>query len=298
MIQVVIFEELLKAIDVIGKDVVDNESIKPIMLNIKLESVGLSGDLFVSLLDYGLLEYSEAGELKFSTVFSKIYNSQKEVLADRVFLFKDIVYRRYSKGILHEIFELFLTYERAIPLEAIRYSDRMKIQELVAVRILKMTEDFDVLVDRDLPEFIKWLEGKEMSYEQLEIIQNNQLMIGELAEQIALEYEVARLQNEGLKTEANNVKLIAKTHLLAGYDIKSFTGSSLSYNRFIEVKAINSGVFYLSKNEREKALILKDKYFLYLVNTDTKDIEVIKDPISRIDQHYNMEPTEFKYTIT
>lgn len=292
------FEELLKAIDVIGKDVVDNETIKPIMLNIKLESVGLSGDLFESLLDYGLLEYSEAGELKFSTVFSNIYNSQREVLADRVFLFKDIVYRRYLKGILHEIFQLFLTYERAIPLVAIRYSDRRKIQELVAVRILKMTEDFDVLVDRDLPEFIKWLEGKEMSYEQLEIIQKNQLMLGELAEQIALEYEVARLQNEGLKTEANNVELIAKTHLLAGYDIKSFTGSSNYFNRFIEVKAIDNGSFYLSKNERDKALILRDKYFLYLVNTNTKEIQVIKDPIEWIDKHFDMVPTEFKYSLT
>ena len=85
--------------------------------------------------------------------------------------------------------------------------------------------------------------------------------------------------------------------MLAGYDIKFFTGSSLSYNRFIEVKAINNGIFYLSKNEREKALMLKEKYFLYLVNTDTKDIQVIKDPISWIDKFFNME-TEFKYIIT
>lgn len=131
----------------------------------------------------------------------------------------------------------------------------------MTVGILKMNEDLDVLVDRNLPEFLEWLDGKKFTHEQLEVIKNNQLEIGELAEQIAMDNEVSRLNAEGLKEEALKVKLIAKTHLSAGYDIKSFSCSSEYFNRFIEVKAINSGSFYMSKNERDKALLLKHRYF-------------------------------------
>lgn len=56
----------------------------------------------------------------------------------------------------------------------------------------------------------------------------------------------------------------------AGYDILSFnSATSLSYDRFIEVKSFHGKPhFYWSSNEKNTSELWGDKYYLYLVDLD------------------------------
>ena len=86
---------------------------------------------------------------------------------------------------------------------------------------------------------------------------------GELAELFAVEFEIKRL---GLPLQ-NKVKRISDIDVTAGYDIISYNSAeSTEPDRFIEVKAISNKGFFWTKNEYEKAITLKEKYYLYLID--------------------------------
>lgn len=97
------FEELLRSIDVIGTDVTDSEQIKPAVINAKLESVGLPYNNLNVLIDYKFIEYSEIGEVKFSPIFSNIYNSKGQPFSERISLFRD-------NAIMKILFKISLNY--------------------------------------------------------------------------------------------------------------------------------------------------------------------------------------------
>jgi len=87
---------------------------------------------------------------------------------------------------------------------------------------------------------------------------------GAKAESIALQYEKDRLFSA--KTQPQQMSLINVT---AGYDIKSLdTVNSASYDRFIEVKSVNSRYirFFVTRNEMDKAKKLGKSYYLYLID--------------------------------
>lgn len=108
---------------------------------------------------------------------------------------------------------------------------------------------------------------------------------GELAESFVLEYEKERL-GEAL---AGRVKQVSKMSVEAGFDIASFESSeSITFDRFIEVKALGRNGFYISSGELKKARELGTQYLLCIVkmkmiNNPGYVPEFIRDPISEIE---------------
>ena len=93
--------------------------------------------------------------------------------------------------------------------------------------------------------------------------------IGNLGEQIALEWEKQRLLKLNCKKEAQNVEQISEEYANAGFDLRSFDGESddLKYDRFIEVKSSTGSEFSIhwSHNEMEFAKKYPDNYWIYFI---------------------------------
>ena len=91
--------------------------------------------------------------------------------------------------------------------------------------------------------------------------------LGDIAEEIILNYERNRISKLGHKPEAACVRKISKTNVSAGYDIESFDGKSKSmiFDRFIEVKGSGKATvrFIWSTNEIEVAKKVGEKYWIY-----------------------------------
>lgn len=138
----------------------------------------------------------------------------------------------------------------------------------------------------------------KLTEEELKRRLERQHLAGELAEQIALEFERNRLEALGWRQEAQEVRLIAKQHVNAGYDLISFSMPGKIHNRFIEVKHFNKeGIFYWSVNEMEMARLLRDRYFLYLVvpGEVLSRIIIVKNPYERQNElDFQIEPVEYR----
>ena len=115
--------------------------------------------------------------------------------------------------------------------------------------------------------FKKVTRTRKISLDQLEENLRKQKQAGEVGELFVLEFENKRLANH---PRLNDIKLISKDHVNAGYDIESFNDQdSLFVNRFIEVKSYSGYLtFYWSENEIKVAKEREKKYFLYLVNRE------------------------------
>jgi len=110
--------------------------------------------------------------------------------------------------------------------------------------------------------------------------------VGDIAENIVLEYEKNRLKKEELaESESSLVQIISGTDVTAGYDIESFDGptTDLEFNRHIEVKgSVNHDIsFYWSSGEIKKSLDFGKMYWIYFVSgIDRKNLshtgEIIK----------------------
>ena len=114
---------------------------------------------------------------------------------------------------------------------------------------------------------------------ELEKERKNKKKIGELAENIVLEFEKKRLGKDG----PTKVRRISQEYANAGYDIES-------PDRLIEVKGSTGDDFdiYWSQNEIETARENSDKYWIYFVpgvNIKTKTSKEpirIPDPITNV----------------
>ena len=114
---------------------------------------------------------------------------------------------------------------------------------------------------------------------ELEKERENKKKIGELAENIVLEFEKKRLGKDGQA----EVRRISQEYANAGYDIES-------PDRLIEVKGSTGDEFsiYWSQNEIETARENRDKYWIYFVpgvdikSKTSKEPILIPDPITNI----------------
>jgi len=124
--------------------------------------------------------------------------------------------------------------------------------------------------------------------------------LGNIAEQMILDYEEKRLKSLGHAIESKSIQWISKLNVSAGYDIRSFNTHSkdLIYDRFIEVKGSTTKQihFYWSANEIETAKRLGDRYWLYYqpiqpLSTLYTMMEpiMIKDPYKKIWSNKNVE---------
>ena len=136
-------------------------------------------------------------------------------------------------------------------------------------------------------------EGKGWTEESLLEHLKERKEIGDIAEQLVLEFERNRLKKLRCKVESISIRYIGKLRVDAGYDIDSFNGKTpnLNYDRFIEVKgAKNSKLkFFWSDNEIKIARKLGEKYWIYFqggINTKTKTAKdtplLFQNPIETI----------------
>lgn len=90
---------------------------------------------------------------------------------------------------------------------------------------------------------------------------------GEEGEAFALLFEKERVSRLCFEN-AQDVKLISDIDASAGYDMVSFERSeSKKYDRFIEIKTYVGNIhFYWSRNEIEISKLLKNQYYLYLID--------------------------------
>lgn len=110
--------------------------------------------------------------------------------------------------------------------------------------------------------------------------------LGNTGEEWVLDYEKRRITNPALNGKIKRISLI---DVSAGFDIVSFdTNESTLFDRFIEVKTYKGNEhFHWSHNEIEKANLMGDQYFIYLVDADCLEQEdyepkIIQDPIRKI----------------
>jgi len=134
--------------------------------------------------------------------------------------------------------------------------------------------------------------------------------VGEIAEEIVVDYEKKRLKNKGFLDESKNVTRISQMNASAGYDIESFNEKSDDINvhdRLIEVKGSTGTEFdiHWSKNETVQAKDNPDKYFLYYVyeidiirRTSPHKPIIISDPFHNILENSEYDKVIEGYHIT
>ena len=172
--------------------------------------------------------------------------------------------------------------------------DILKINKGKAYINKAYTETFELFITEVKNSYVSRFE-KQLSLRDLKRILRNKELLGKKAEAIALEYERNRLKGHKY---IQKIQIISALDCSAGYDIISFNNLlAKETNRYIEVKAFNNR-FYFSNNEIEKSKLLKNNYFLYLVNIKTKNVLEIPNPYSDIfeKQLWNIEPDGFIIT--
>ncbi|KUF39899.1 DUF3883 domain-containing protein [Comamonas kerstersii] len=118
--------------------------------------------------------------------------------------------------------------------------------------------------------------------------------IGQQGEQVALQFEMARLRRMGCPDPERHVQLVAQSDVGRGYDIHTTYGEE----RCIEVKSSPSpaATLYLSENERQVLTTLGDKAWLYRValHADgcTGNVLAVQNPMSCLEAH--LEPVAYR----
>ena len=146
------------------------------------------------------------------------------------------------------------------------------------IQILPILYQTDFLQKNDLsvivnPEFDKLISIKikrKITLKQLEKNLEHQKKIGDIAEEIVLNFEKNRLKNLGFEDESNKTRRISIDFANAGYDIESFNGKTNDGlpDRFIEVKGTTKKEldFHWSINEINVAKNLGSHYWIYHVS--------------------------------
>ena len=170
-------------------------------------------------------------------------------------------------------------------LEKFHYSDGKKwfpkwdvVNLFENIQILPILYQTDFLQKNDLsviinPEFDKLISIKikrKITLKQLEKNLEHQKKIGDIAEEIVLNFEKNRLKNLGFEDESNKTRRISIDFANAGYDIESFSGKTNDGlpDRFIEVKGTTKKEldFHWSINEINTAKNLGSNYWIYFVS--------------------------------
>jgi hypothetical protein len=110
-------------------------------------------------------------------------------------------------------------------------------------------------------------EGKGWSEEQFQEYLREKQEIGDLAENLVLDFERQRLDSLGCIVEPKCVRRISRVMVNAGYDIESYDSfaEDVNYDRFIEVKGSRGASlrFFWTRNEMEVAEKLGPRYWIY-----------------------------------
>ena len=149
------------------------------------------------------------------------------------------------------------------------------------------------LVNKNYVEYIEQIKHgipKPLTQKQLDVIILEQKRIGELAEELTVQYEIQRLKQQKLFVESKHVKKISNEYVNKGYDIESFSGKSKESDLFIEVKGrkYNTSSFIISINEIKTAEVLGNRYAIYFWNglgstkQPEKPFKIIHNPFKKL----------------
>ena len=169
-----------------------------------------------------------------------------------------------------------------------------QLEKELSISKFYVSQEYEKLLSQIISKYVK-----KFSLEQLKKKLDENEIAGEKAEQFVIKYEYNRLEY----SVPLEIKQISVIDVSAGYDIASFENSnSNTYDRFIEVKAINSeGTFYWANTEIETAKRKENNYYLYLVDLQKiEDVdyhpEIIQNPAEEIliSDNWLIEPQSFK----
>lgn len=126
--------------------------------------------------------------------------------------------------------------------------------------------------------------------------------IGQVGEDIAMEFEMQRLKEKGIKNPDLHVDQVSKRNSAAGYDIYSSTKSE---TRYIEVKSSlnDNQEFFITENEVQTLETLGQEAHLYLVHINElkkkhgQVIEVLSNPIRRLKDTGTLIPIAYRAEI-
>jgi len=132
---------------------------------------------------------------------------------------------------------------------------------------------------------------QKLTREQRDQIQETKDEIGEIGEEIVMEFERNRLIELGFEPEATNVLQVSLFNDELGYDIGSYNleGDSLmKHDRLIEVKSSIKNKFkiYLSSNETNVAKIEGERYWIYFVGGIDIDTRKSSQELVKIQNPY------------
>jgi hypothetical protein len=153
--------------------------------------------------------------------------------------------------------------------------------------------DLSVMVNPEFEKLISLKVNRKITLKQLERNLEQQKKIGDIAEEIVLNFEKNRLKNLGFEDESNKTKRISINFANAGYDIESFSGKTNDGlpDRFIEVKGTTKKEFdfHWSTNEINVAKNLGSNYWIYYVSeidvqnkTSLNEPKMINNPYDNI----------------
>lgn len=177
-------------------------------------------------------------------------------------------------------------------MDKIKYSDiRNILLELELISIHSNNNSY-ILNNKYVDNYIKNIDQTTLSLEAFKKKQNAQDELGLLAEKAVIDFERKRLTN--ISIMFGDIEHTSQKNVSAGYDIKSienYLDDNLNkITRFIEVKTVSLSEFnfYWSRNEIDKARIIGERYYLYLLpvkyqNTfDFENILIINDPFQNV----------------
>ena len=181
------------------------------------------------------------------------------------------------------------------------YSGRQWLEELLYLTVISDCRDYLVISDP----FIHYLcmnQRKQITQKELEKRLERNKEIGEVKEKLALKFEQLRLKKLKKKELSLRVKLISKEFSNAGFDILSFNGNVIFYDRFIEVKSSADGVtFFITDNEIQTSKLLEEKYWIYIISTSPKSdkyrLKMIKNFYDYSKEHIKLTPVNYKVKI-
>jgi len=154
-------------------------------------------------------------------------------------------------------------------------------------------KDVSIIINPKFEKLIYSRTKKKIPLEQLEKKLEQQKKIGEIAEDIVLNFEKNRLKNLGFEEESKKIRQISIDFSNAGYDIESFNGKAKNGrpDRFIEVKGTTQKEFnfYWSSNEIETAKKNGSNYWIYYISeiniqnkTSPNKPKIFSDPYESI----------------
>lgn len=245
--------------------------------------VSSNNDIVLNMLDYGFITV-ENDEIKLTEFGDKMMSDatdryelsvEQKKLAAKIYIDKNM-------SIARNWFTLFSVGTLYFRRESINLSLQQFTEDMIELDVANQEKDL-VYLNKEYTDLLQNFIKKGMTEEELFKVLEKNKQLGDKAEKLALEFEKNRLTMIGRSDLAKKVELIAKSDVTAGYDIKSFQEvNSEVVDVFIEVKSFNYNHFYLSENELKTSEILKENYYLYLVNSDTGDIRIVNNPFDNL----------------